>query len=226
MKKKEFSKNNLSKFYYISPLFKKYCRLGLWFGSLEEFNNIRYCEKYLQEYVRSTIKKNLLGCTFLFSCPSKLSDVFIIKFLESRFFFYINFHFLLCFYNNSFLSSFVKSKLKIEIFVDSYYDKFIKEKLEKDFIFCIIKSTNIFGQNFVKSCLTNQHFFCLERGNMQKKDKKKIKSLNKSVLISYTEKQNIQTLFESTNFFYSFKRKRESIGLHNTLNSVYKIKKR
>lgn len=201
MKNKEFSRNNLFKFYYISPLFKRYCRFGLWFGSLEEFNNIRYCEKYLQEYARSRIKNNLLCYVETSSDLTLAIDYYIIKFLESRFFCYINLHFLLCFYNNSFLFSFVKSKIKIETFVNYYYENFLEKKLEKDFLSYVIKSTNILGQNFSKVYL-----------------KKEINKLKKTKSL----KKNIQILFESTDSFGSFKRKKESIGFHSTLNVVYK----
>nr|YP_009072549.1 hypothetical protein PefaMp22 [Petalonia fascia]AIQ78507.1 hypothetical protein PefaMp22 [Petalonia fascia] len=218
MKNKEFSKNNLSKFYYSSLLFKKYCKYGLWFGSLEEFNNIRYCEKYLQKKIYFSIKNNLFRNLEPSSYLSPLINYNIIKFLDSRFLRYISFHFLLSFYNNSFLFPFVKSKTKIETFVNNYYQAYLQDKLEKDFLDCLAKSTNNFLFNFTEIVLPNSFFYVsIKISNSCNK--------NNSVKL-YTKKKDIQKLFDSINsvdFFVSLKEKKKSIGIHHTVNIVFEI---
>ena len=218
MKNKEFRKNNLSKFYYSSPLFKKYCKYGLWFGSLEEFNNIRYCEKYLQKYIFFSIKNNLFRNLELPSYLRLLINYNIIKFLDSRVLCYISLHFLLSFYNNSFLSPFVKSKTKIEIFINNYYQVYLQEKLEKDFLACLAKSTNKFLSNFSEIVLPNSFFYVsIKISNYCNK--------NNSVKL-YTQKKDIEKLFDSIDyldFFVSLKDKKKSIGTHCTVNIVFEI---
>ena len=44
MKNKEFDKDSLNKLYYSCPLFKKYCKLGLWFGSIENLQGRSHLE--------------------------------------------------------------------------------------------------------------------------------------------------------------------------------------
>ena len=204
MQDKEFSKNNLCQFYYDCPLFKKYCELGLWFGSFEEYKNIKYCEEYLQKYIYFfLLNRNLLKYQRL------VTDPHFIKFLDSRFFCHINSHFLIAFYKNSFLFSFPRSKLKIEIFVENYFQIYLQEKLEKEFLTCVIKFTNKFTFNFAELYSSS---FCLDslfRTNLYYNF-----FLNKRLKL---KKNDIQLLFESNKFFNNFSEKKKSIGLHNSV---------
>nr|AZJ13616.1 hypothetical protein Pbin_030 [Endarachne binghamiae] len=207
MKNKEFSKNNLPKFYYKSTLFKRYNKYGLWFGSVEEFNNITYCEKYLQKRICLSIKNSLLNNVDQISYLNLLTNHNIIKFLDSKFLCYIDFHFLLSFYNNFFLFSSMKSKRKIEIFTDNYYQAYFKDNLEKDFLACLMKTINNFHFDSAGTVL-------IETNNSCKKDK----SLNLRI-----KNVDILRLFDSIKFFESFKSKK-SIGIHKTTNTAFKTK--
>lgn len=230
MKKKEFSKTNLSKFYKSSPLFKKYCGLGLWFGSLEEFNNIRYCEKYLQKYTRALIKHKLLRDVNLISCSNLIKNAHFVKFLESGFLRYTDSHFLLIFHENSFLFSLAKSKTKIETFVNSYHQTYLKDELEKDLLSCILKPTQGFMFSFSETHLINfriysllkKYDFCIKNRNTLKNQS--ISEYNK-IYLKLLKKKDIQLLFESLEsigLFDSFKEKKESVGPHCTANIVIK----
>nr|YP_009092620.1 hypothetical protein CopeMp22 [Colpomenia peregrina]AIR12200.1 hypothetical protein CopeMp22 [Colpomenia peregrina] len=142
MKKKELSKNSLLKFYYSCPLFKKYYDLGLWFGDFNEYQNIKYCEKYLQKYIYISLQNIFLKNNRYTLYLTLIKSTRFIKFIESGVFCYINSHFLLSFYENSFIGSFPKSRLKIEIFIENYFKLYLQEKLVKDFLVCQLKSVN------------------------------------------------------------------------------------
>ena len=194
---KEFNKNSLLKFYYGCPLFKKYCKQGLWFGSFDEYKNIKYCEKYLQKYTYIFLQKN-----DLFRSQSFNLDPYFIKFTHSVFFRHINSHFLIAFYENSFLCFSSRSKLRIERFVEVYFHIYLKKKLEEEILVSLTKSINRFTFNFTN--FSKNKLCC-------KSNKKKYK----------VKKKDVQILFESNKFFSTFSEKKRSIGLHNGVNIVF-----
>ena len=180
----EFNENSLLKFYYSCPLFKKYCKEGLWFGSFEEYENIKYCEKYLRKYTYTFLQNNKL-----FKSGSLNLDPYFKKFIKSGFFRHINSHFLKAFFGNSFLFSFPKSKLKIEKFVENYFHIYLKEKLEKELLVSLIKSMYRFTFIILSK---NELDFSLEKNLCSKSNKEK----------------DIQILFESNTFFDTFNDKK------------------
>ena len=195
MKNKEFDKDSLNKLYYSCPLFKKYCKLGLWFGSIEEYKNIKYCEKYLQMYTYALFQNNNL-----FKDDDLILNPNFVKFIHSEFFYHVNSHFLIAFYENSFLSSFPESKIKIEIFVEDYFRIYLQEKFKKEFLLQRIKFINKFAFNFADYFYSDSVFVCLSSINS-----------NRSFIIKskLTEKKDIQLLFERDNFFSCFSKKKK-----------------
>lgn len=218
MKQKEFSKNSLLKFYYSCPLFKKYCKLGLWFGSFEEYKNIRYCEKYLREYTCFILQENNL---FIHQSLSK--DPYFKKFLHSGFFCCIDSHFLKAFYKNSFLYFSPKSKLRIKNFVENYFQKYLKGKLKKKLLIYAIKHTNKFMFSFLESHTKNLYFYYFFKINkcykFVLKNNKNIKSVS-----FLNKKRDIQILFEHNTFLCDFNEKKKSIGSYNSIDIVFEKK--
>ena len=141
LKKKNDSKNDSVNFYYSCVLFKKYDQYNLWFGDFGEYNNIKYCKKYIQKYIYCWISIFLLQH---FS-PSFVIVLYknprFIKFVDSGFFKHLNYHFLLTFYNNRFSFN-SEGKKQIRVFVISYFQIFLKRHLGKDLLFLLIKVIN------------------------------------------------------------------------------------
>ncbi len=154
-KEKTYGKNDLIEFYFKCPLFKKYCQYNLWFGSFNEYVNIKYCKKYIHRYIRLSIEKFVLQ-------HFNLSILFVLyasprftKFVKSGVFKYLDFHFLLLFYNNCFNCS-LKNKKTIENFVHEYFKKYVKNVFIQDLLICIDKSIDELPSNSFKLHLVNR----------------------------------------------------------------------
>lgn len=133
MVKEKGSANDLAKLYYGCPLFKKYCRHNFWRGNAHEYNDLRYCRKYIYKCTQVLILRYMLQ---YFSLPFILvlyTSPCFIKFTKSGFIRYLDFHFLLLFYNHSFFSS----SIGIKAFIEKYFEKYIREGLKKDLLLCI-----------------------------------------------------------------------------------------
>lgn len=155
MLKKKRSENALVNLCYSCSLFKKYYQYNLWFGSYVEYNNIKYCKKYTHKYVYYWVhffllqRFNLSFVILLYKSPC------FIKFVESGFLKYLDYHFLLLFYNNCFVCD-LKDKQKIKFFVKFYFQIFLKKRFEKDLLITITKAINeIVSEVFLKH-LTNR----------------------------------------------------------------------
>lgn len=141
MLKKRRSENDLVNLYYSCILFKKYFQYNLWFGSFGEYDNIKYCNKYIQIYVYCWINIFLLQRFSLSLVIFLYKSFCFIKFVESGFFNYLNYHFLLSFYNNCFTFD-LKGKQRIKVFVKFYFYIFLKSRLEKDILTLVTKVIN------------------------------------------------------------------------------------
>lgn len=155
LKKNRCSENDLVNFYYSCMLFKKYDQYNLWFGTFGEYDNIKYCEKYLQQSIYRWIhifllqRFNLFFVLFLYKSPC------FMKFVESGFLKYLDYHFLLLFYNNSFTFN-LKGKQKIKIFVKFYFQNSLKKRLEKDLLILVTNAINEITLNVLIKHLTNR----------------------------------------------------------------------
>lgn len=154
-KEKTYSKNDLVEFYYKCPLFKKYCQYNLWFGSFNEYDSIKYCKRYTYQYFNTSIKNFVLQHFSLSILFVLYASPCFIKFVESGFFKYLDFHFLLLFHNNYFNCS-LKDKKNIENFVHKYFKKYLKNRLKQDLILCISKSINELPSNSFRLLLVNR----------------------------------------------------------------------
>lgn len=182
LKKERNSKDSLINSYYSCALFKKYYQYDLWFDSLGEYNNIKYCKNYFQKYIYCWIHNFLLEhfnfslVIFLYKSPC------FIKFVDSGFFKYLDFHFLLLFSKNSF-SFDLMGKQKIKVFVESYFETFLKRGLEKDILILVIKALNEIILEVLTGHLTN-------RLKLNQNDVKKI-LLNNKVLFELVKIKKI-----------------------------------
>lgn len=155
LKKNRCSENDLANFYYSCVLFKKYYQYNLWFGTFGEYDNIKYCKKYLQQSIYRWIhifllqRFNLFFIIFLYKSPC------FIKFIESRFLKYLDYHFLLLFYNNCFTFD-LKGKQKIKIFAEFYFQNFLKKRFKKDLLILVPNAINEITLNVLTKHLTNR----------------------------------------------------------------------
>nr|QWK44215.1 hypothetical protein [Akkesiphycus lubricus] len=148
-KAKKHSENDLSKYYDSCPIFKKYCQFDLWSEDFCEYDNIKYCEFYISLYTYAFTRRFLLN-NFSPSCLAVLyTSPFLIKFIRSGFFKYIDFNFLSLFHDNCFFYP-RGSGRDIEIFVEEYFKKYIKIKFEEDILACLIKSLYLFVPKSLK----------------------------------------------------------------------------
>lgn len=150
-------KNDLVTFYNSCLLFKKYDQYNLWFGDFYEYSNIKYCKKYFQKYVYFWIYFFLLQRFSIFFVKFLYKSPYFIKFVESGFFKYLNYHFLLSFYNNNFIFDFdLKGKQKIKIFVKFYFQNFLKRRLKKDLLLLLTKVISDIILNLLIKLLINR----------------------------------------------------------------------
>lgn len=141
MLEKRRSENHLVNFHYSCALSKKYSQYSFWFGNFGEYNNIKYCKNYIQVYVYRWITNFLLKRFSFFFVIFLYKSSYFLKFVESGFFEYLNYHFLLSFYYNCFTFD-LKGKQNIKIFVRSYFRIFFKSRLEKDILILVSKLIN------------------------------------------------------------------------------------
>jgi len=138
MLKKKCFENYLVNFSSNCILFKKYYQYNLWFGSFGEYLNIKYCKKYIQKYIYFWIHFFLLKSfslnivRFLYKSPCFL------RFVESGVLKYVDYHFLVSFYNNCFTFD-LKGKQNIKFFFRLYFQKNLKKRFENDLLFLVIK---------------------------------------------------------------------------------------
>nr|NP_659271.1 hypothetical protein LadioMp23 [Laminaria digitata]CAC87967.1 hypothetical protein [Laminaria digitata] len=136
-KAKRYSKTDLAYFYAVSPVFKRYSQFNLWSENFSEYQNIKYCEIYLYQYIFGCVQKYILehfSESFLLSLYT--SPKFL-KFIKSGFFKYINLHFFFSFQNNRFFFS-EDYHERVEIFVEEYFQRYIKFFFERDLLRCLI----------------------------------------------------------------------------------------
>nr|QWK44614.1 hypothetical protein [Laminaria ephemera] len=137
IKAKRYSETDLADFYTVSPVFKRYSQFNLWSENFSEYHNIKYCEIYLSQYIFGYIQKYILehfSESFLLTLYN--SPKFL-KFIKSGFFKYIDLHFLLFFQNNLFFFS-ENSHEEMEIFVEEYFQRYIKFFFERDLLICLV----------------------------------------------------------------------------------------
>nr|WKY98861.1 hypothetical protein [Alaria marginata] len=154
-KAKRYSETDLSDFYSVSPVFKKYSQFNLWSENFSEYNNIKYCEIYFSKYFFGLTQKYLLenfSESFLLILHN--SPKFL-KFIKSGFFKYINFHFLVLFQSNRFF--FVGDSFQeVEIFVEEYFQRYIQIFFEQDLLICLIACVNEIVPKSFRGCLNNR----------------------------------------------------------------------
>lgn len=219
-----YRKNDLAESYYLCPLFKRYCQYNLWFGNYNELDNIRYCKKYIKKYIRLSIEKYILQYFNLSVLYILYSSPRFTKFVESGFFKYLDFHFLLLFYKNCFNCS-SKDKKKIKIFVHVYLKKYVKYRLKHDLLICINNSINESTPIFFRIYLLNyiNVFFIVDKHIFLNN-----KILLKSCMYDRNNNNNFLINCLIKNIFYGvslFNCQKESISFvkHNSdLNYFYK----
>lgn len=141
LKKNKRREDKLFNSYSDCSLFKKYYQYNLWFGSFKEYHNIKYCKKYAQKYIYCWSHIFLLQRFSLFFVLFLYKGPRFRKFIKSGFYKYLDYYFLLSFHDNRF-ALLVKSKKKIKVFFKCYFNKFLKERLEKDLIILVTKIIN------------------------------------------------------------------------------------
>nr|WKY98443.1 hypothetical protein [Alaria marginata] len=150
-----YSETDLSDFYSVSPVFKKYSQFNLWSENFSEYNNIKYCEIYFSKYFFGLTQKYLLenfSESFLLTLHN--SPKFL-KFIKSGFFKYINYHFLVLFQSNRFFF-FGDSFQEVEIFVEEYFKRYIQIFFEQDLLMCLIACVNEIVPKSFRECLNNR----------------------------------------------------------------------
>nr|YP_009648062.1 hypothetical protein [Macrocystis integrifolia]QBZ73731.1 hypothetical protein [Macrocystis integrifolia] len=141
VKAKKYSEADLADFYLVSPLFKKYSLLRLWSYNFSEYSNIKYCEIYFSKYFLVCTEKYILEYFGEFFLLTLLDSPKFLKFIESGFFKYINYHFLLLFQSNC-LFFFEDSFEEVEFFVEEYFRLHIKKTFERDLLICLAACIN------------------------------------------------------------------------------------
>nr|YP_010156462.1 hypothetical protein K4Y99_mgp18 [Laminaria rodriguezii]QQY84974.1 hypothetical protein [Laminaria rodriguezii] len=136
-KAKRYSKTDLADFYAVSPVFKRYSQFNLWSDNFSEYHNIKYCNIYLSQYIFGRIQKYILEHFSESFLLSLYSSPRFLKFIKSGFFKYINFHFFFFFQNNRFFFS-ENSHEGVEIFVEAYFQRYIKIFFERDLLRCLV----------------------------------------------------------------------------------------
>nr|QWK44843.1 hypothetical protein [Pterygophora californica] len=158
VKAKRYNEIDLSDFYVVSPVFKRYSQFNLWSENFSEYNHIKYCEMYLSQYFFGQTQKYLLeNFSEAFLLTLYNSQRFL-KFIKSGFFKYINFHFLLLFQNNRFFF-FGDSFKEVEIFVEEYFQRYIQNFFEQDLLTCIVSCINELVPNSFREYLNNRFKF-------------------------------------------------------------------
>lgn len=208
-REKTYGKNDLVESYFKCPLFKKYCQYNFWFGSFNEYNNIKYCKKYINQYIRLSIENFILQHFSLSILFVLYSSPRFTKFVESGFFKYLNFHFLLLFYNNCFNCS-LKDKKLIEKFVHEYFKIYVKNHLKQDLLICINKSLHELSSNSFKLHLTN----CIKHGCIDTKVFLLNRKVFFKVIVHTFDKNNVEKSPLFTN--YLIKNLFSNISFFNT----------
>lgn len=140
-KKNKRRKDKLFSSYSGCSLFKKYYQYNLWFGSFTEYHNIKYCKKYAQKYIYCWSHIFLSQRFSLFFVLFLYKGLRFRKFIKSGFYKLLDYYFLLSFHNNRFAFE-QKSKKNIKVFFKSYFNKFLKDRLEKDLMILVTKFIN------------------------------------------------------------------------------------
>nr|QWK44729.1 hypothetical protein [Pelagophycus porra] len=141
IKAKRYSEADLSDFYSVSPVFKKYSQLRLWSYNFSEYHNIKYCEIYLSKYFLVCTEKYILEYFSEFFLLTLRDSPKFLKFIESGFFKYINYHFLFLFQSNC-LFFFEDSYKEVEFFVEEYFRVYIQNFFERDLLICLAACIN------------------------------------------------------------------------------------
>nr|YP_011016994.1 hypothetical protein UYP72_mgp17 [Lessonia nigrescens]WQB61672.1 hypothetical protein [Lessonia nigrescens] len=154
-KANKYSEIDLTDFYVLSPVFKKYSRLNLWSENFSEYHNINYCSIYLSQYICGCTQKYIL---------EHFNDYFLLvlhknpkflKFLKSGFFKYITPHFLFFFQNNHFFFK-EDSYEEMEIFVEEYFQRYIQIFFTRDLLICLVACMYELVPNSFKRYLQQQ----------------------------------------------------------------------
>nr|QWK44461.1 hypothetical protein [Cymathaere triplicata] len=154
VKAKRYSASDLTDFYAVSPVFKKYSQYNLWSENFSEYHNIKYCEIYLSQFFFSRTQKYILehfSESFLWTLHN--SQIFL-KFVHSGFFRYINYKFLFLLKRNK-LVFFSDSYEEVEIFVEKYFERYIQKKFEQDLLICLVTCINEIGLKSFEGYLNN-----------------------------------------------------------------------
>nr|QWK44422.1 hypothetical protein [Chorda asiatica] len=155
---RRYSDNDLILLYESSPLFKKYCLFDFWSEHFYEYETIKYCETYFYKYLYAFCQSYLSQHCSLFFLSTLHRNYYFVKFHRSGFIKYMDYNFLLLFYENRFLGL-LESSNKIEIFVDEYFQKCIKKIFEADLMACLIKSVSLNSPKCLRRHLDNRFKF-------------------------------------------------------------------
>nr|YP_009549887.1 hypothetical protein Cloka_032 [Cladosiphon okamuranus]AYW52601.1 hypothetical protein Cloka_032 [Cladosiphon okamuranus] len=153
---KKPSKDDLVHFSYSCVVSKKYHQYDLWFGSIDEYKDIKYCKRYIEKYLYFWIHFSLLEGFSLNFVRLLCNSPYFIKFLKSGFFKYFDYHFLLSFHNNYFIFD-LKDKQRLKTFVNLYFQNNLKKRFENDLFLVIIKALNELFSKDLGKALKNTH---------------------------------------------------------------------
>lgn len=246
MVKKNASDNDLVKFCYSCVLFKKYYQYNLWFGSFDEYKNIEYCKKYIQQYLYYWIYFFLLQRLSLSFFILLYRSPCFIKFVEFGFFKYLDYHFLLLFHNNHFTFD-SKGKQKINSFIKSYFQKFLKKSFKKDLLVLVTKEINKIILNILLKYVTKRlksidiyivrdklniktsfNLVLNSSNNINLRSAKLTKlSIEKGFIglqkkISYGFNKDIHSLIDSFTILKDFNNQQKNIGLYKNSSVLFK----
>ena len=206
MPKKRSSENYLVNSYCKCVLFKKYYQYNLWFGSFVEYYSLKYCREYIEKYIYCWIFFSLLQHFSLFFVIFLYRSFHFAKFVESGFLKYLDYQFLVLFYNicSTFDS---KGKQKIINFVKFYFRKHLKIRLEKDLLIIVTKAINETILNVFFRYLNNRlKIIHIYKGRIKSSDKRLVKLVTAKNKKSYSNLCFIDfSCFFFFKFFYFFK---------------------
>nr|YP_009003453.1 hypothetical protein [Costaria costata]AGW80366.1 hypothetical protein [Costaria costata] len=188
-KAKRYSEIDLANFYAISPVFKRYSQFNPWPENFNEYNNLKYCERYLAQFFGGCTQKYILEYFSEYFWLTLCNNPKFGKFVNSGFFKYINWHFLVLYQNNRFFC-FGDSHKEIEIFVEEYFQRYIKIFFEQDLLRCIITCINeVVSNSFKKYLNTRVKYIYKDLLLIESK----VKPLSNSVvLINFTESKRCE----------------------------------
>nr|YP_009684019.1 hypothetical protein [Lessonia spicata]QDP13843.1 hypothetical protein [Lessonia spicata]QWK44652.1 hypothetical protein [Lessonia spicata] len=154
-KTNKYSEIDLTDFYVLSPVFKRYSRLNLWSENFSEYHNINYCSIYLSQYICGCTQKYILEHFNEYFLLVLHKNPKFLKFLKSGFFKYITPHFLFFFKNNHFFFS-EDSYEEMEIFVEEYFQRYIQIFFKRDLLICLVACMYELVPNSFKRYLQHQ----------------------------------------------------------------------